>query len=94
VSAGAGASAGLSFGASSTAGASATADFSQLRAGVSTGVSLPDSTTALALTAEAGSGGGVQFGLGGRAQSSGSASLAADVGANAELTARLGFGGE
>ena len=36
--------------------------------------------------AGAGAGGGVQFGLGGRAQSSGSASLSADVGANAELT--------
>jgi hypothetical protein len=35
----------------------------------------------------------VQFGLGGRAQASGSASLSADVGANAELTARLGFEG-
>ena len=88
VSAGAGAGAGVSLG----GGASASADFSGLRAGFSTDVSMPDSGAALALTADAGSGGGVQFGLGGRAQSSGSASLSADVGANAELTARLGFG--
>jgi hypothetical protein len=92
VSAGAGAGAGASFGVSAGAGASATADFSGLRAGVSTDVSMPDSSTALALTADVGGGGGVEFGLGGRAQSTGSASLSADVGANAELTARLGFG--
>jgi hypothetical protein len=54
---------------------------------------MPDPGAALSLTADAGSAGGVQFGLGGRAQSAGSASLSADVGANAELTARLGFGG-
>jgi hypothetical protein len=53
---------------------------------------MPDPRAALALTAGASSGGGVQFGLGGRAQSTGSASLSADVGANAELTTRLGFG--
>jgi Contractile injection system tube protein len=90
VSAGAGAGVSVSLG----GGASASADFSGLRAGISTGVSMPDSGAALALTADAGSGGSVQFGLGGRAQSSGSASLSADVGANAELTARLGFGGQ
>ena len=89
VSAGAGAGAGV--GISVGGGAAAGADFSGLRAGISTDVSMPDSGAALALTADAGSGGGVQFGLGGRAQSSGSASLSADVGANAELTARLGF---
>jgi hypothetical protein len=88
VSAGAGAGAGVSLG----GGGSASADFSGLRAGTSAHVSMPDSSAALALTADAGSGGSVQFGLGGRAQSSGSASLSADVGANAELTARLGFG--
>ena len=88
VSAGAGAGVGVSLG----GGASASADFSGLRAGISTEVSMPDPGAALALTADAGSGGSVQFGLGGRAQSSGSASLSADVGANAELTARLGFG--
>ena len=88
VGAGAGAGVGVSLG----GGASASADFSGLRAGISTEVSMPDPGAALTLTADAGSGGSVQFGLGGRAQSSGSASLSADVGANAELTARLGFG--
>jgi hypothetical protein len=89
---GGGASAGAGFSASASAGASATADFSGLRATTSA-VSMPDARAALALTADSGTGGGVQFGLGGRAQATGSASLSADVGANAELTARLGFGG-
>ena len=92
--AGASAGAGAGFGVSVGSGASASADFSGLRAGVSSSVSMPSSSAALSLSAGAGSGGGVQFGLGGRAQSSGSASLSADVGANAELTARLGFGGQ
>ena len=90
VSAGGGAGAGVSLG----AGASAGADFSALRASTSTAVSMPDPRAALSLTADAGTGGGAQFGLGGRAQSTGSASLSADVGANAELTARLGFGAQ
>jgi hypothetical protein len=90
-SAGFSASAGAGF---AVSGASASADFSGLRAGVSSSASMPSPSAALSLTAGAGSGGGVEFGLGGRAQSSGSASLSADVGANAELTARLGFGGE
>jgi hypothetical protein len=93
-SAGVGAGAGAGFGVSLDSGASAGADFSGLRAGISTTASMPSSTAAIALSAGTGTGGGVQFGLGGRAQSSGSASLSADVGANAELTARLGFGGE
>jgi hypothetical protein len=90
VSAGAGAGVGVSIGAEGSAGA----DFSGLRAGISTAVSMPAPSAALALTADGGTRGGVQFGLGGRAQSTGSASLSADVGANAELTARLGFGGQ
>jgi hypothetical protein len=53
---------------------------------------MPSPSAALSLTAGSSGGGTTQFGLGGRAQSSGSASLSADVGANAELTARLGFG--
>lgn len=87
----AGAAAGFGIGGGVSAGAGA--DFSGLRASTSTALSLPDPRTALSLTADTGAGGGVQFGLGGRAQSTGSASLSADVGANAELTARLGFGG-
>ena len=93
-SAGFSAGAGAGFGVSAGSGASASADFSGLRAGVSSSVSMPSPSAALSLTAGAGAGGGVEFGLGGRAHSSGSASLSADVGANAELTARLGFGGE
>ena len=89
---GASASAGAGFGVSAQSGGSVEAGFAGLRTGVSSSVSMPEPSAALALTAGAGSGGGVQFGLGGRAQSSGSASLSADVGANAELTARLGFG--
>ena len=89
---GLGLSGGAGLGISGGVGAGVSADFSGLRASASTGVSMPDPGTALALTADAGAGGGTQFGLGGRAQSTGSASLSADVGANAELTARLGFG--
>jgi hypothetical protein len=91
---GGGAGSGFAVGVSTGAGVSATADFSGLRAAISTDASMPEPSVALALTADAGSGGGMQFGLGGRAQSTGSASLSANVGANAELTARLGFGAQ
>lgn len=87
---GAGASAGFGFGG---ADVSAGLDFSGLRATPSTTASMPEPQAAFSLGAVAGTGTGVQFALGGRAQASGSASLSADVGANAELTARLGFGG-
>jgi hypothetical protein len=90
---GLGISGGAGLGISGGVGAGLSADFSGLRASASTEVSMPDPGTALTLTADAGAGGGTQFGLGGRAQATGSASLSADVGANAELTARLGFGG-
>jgi hypothetical protein len=90
---GLGISGGAGLGISGGVGAGVSADFSGLRASASTEVSMPDPGTALTLTADAGAGGGTQFGLGGRAQATGSASLSADVGANAELTARLGFGG-
>ena len=90
---GLGISGGAGLGISGGVGAGVSADFSGLRASASTEVSMPDPGTALTLTADAGAGGGTQFGLGGRAQSTGSASLSADVGGNAELTARLGFGG-
>jgi hypothetical protein len=90
---GLGISGGAGLGISGGVGAGLSADFSGLRASASTEVSMPDPGTALTLTADAGAGGGTQFGLGGRAQSTGSASLSADVGGNAELTARLGFGG-
>jgi hypothetical protein len=90
---GLGISGGAGLGISGGVGAGLSADFSGLRASASTEVSMPDPGTALTLTADAGAGGGTQFGLGGRAQATGSASLSADVGANAELTVRLGFGG-
>jgi hypothetical protein len=90
---GLGISGGAGLGISGGVGAGLSADFSGLRASASTEVSMPDPGTALTLTADAGAGGGTQFGLGGRAQATGSASLSADVGGNAELTARLGFGG-
>jgi hypothetical protein len=91
-SAGASAGAGAGLSAGARIGASAGADFSELRTNVTT-PSMLDPSAALSLGTGATAGTGVQFGLGGRAQSSGSASLSADVGANAELTARLGFGG-
>jgi len=91
-SAGASAGAGAGLSAGAGIGVSAGADFSGLRANV-TMPSMPDPSAALSLGAGATAGAGVQFGLGGRAQASGSASLSADVGANADLTARLGFGG-
>lgn len=73
-------------------GISAGIDFSGLRA-PSASAAMPDARAALALTADARSGGGAQFALGGRAQSTASTSLSADVGVDAELTARLKFGG-
>jgi hypothetical protein len=93
ISGGVNAAAGAGLGLPTAGSASAGGSFSGLRAVPTTAVSMPDARTALALTGGSRSGGGVQFGLGGRAQSTGSASLSADVGANAELTARLGFGG-
>ena len=92
--AGLGVSAGAGFGVSAGAGASAGTDFSGLRTGVSSSVSMPSPSAALSLSAGTTSGSAVQFGLGGRALSAGATSLSADVGANAELTARLGFGGD
>lgn len=89
VSIGGGASGGAGAGVAIGAGG---ADFSGLRAGAGAAVSMPDARTALSLTSEPAAGGGAQFALGGRAQAGGTASLSADVGANAELTARLGFG--
>ena len=89
---GLGISGGAGLGISGGVGAGVSADFSGLRGSASTEVSMLDPGTALTLTADAGAAGGTQFGLGGRAQSTGSGSLSADVGANAELTARLGFG--
>ncbi len=86
-----GAGAGVAIGAGAAIGAGG-ADFSGLRAGAAAAVSMPDARTALSLTSEPAAAGGAQFALGGRAQAGGTASLSADVGANAQLTARLGFG--
>lgn len=92
VGAGIGATVGASAGAGVGGGLSAGLDFSGLRA-PAVSAAMPDARAALALTADAPAGSGAQFALGGRAQSTASPSLAADVGANAELTARLKFGG-
>jgi len=75
-------------------GATAGAAFAGLRVGA-TGASASVDTAAAraALLPAAGASGAVSFGLGGRARSSGGASLSADVGAGADLHARLGFGG-
>lgn len=69
--------------------ANARAGFSGLRAVPGGALSTPDARSALSMASGAAHGTAVRFGLGGRAQSTGSASLSADVGANADLTARL-----
>jgi hypothetical protein len=92
-SAGAGVGLSAAGGIGGSIGASAGAPFAGLRAGVSTDVAMPDPRAALSLTAGAAAGAGAHFGLGGQAKAGASASLSADVGANAELSARLGFGG-
>lgn len=94
LSAGAGIGLSAGAGAGGSIGASAGAAFAGLRAGVSTSAAMPDPRAALSLTAgTTAAGAGVNFGLGGQAKAGASASLSADVGANAELNARLGFGG-
>jgi hypothetical protein len=98
LSVGAGASLGgglsLGGGAGLDVGATAGAAFAGLRVGsAGAGLSVSADTARSALLPQAGVSGAVSFGPGGRATSSGGASLSADVGASADLNARLGFGG-
>lgn len=97
-SAGAGAGfsagAGIGFGAGVSAGAVAGGAFGGLRAAGAAAVPIPDPRPLVEAASSVSIGAGVQFGPGGRALSVPSgASLSADVGATAELSARLTFAG-
>ena len=75
-------------------GATAGAAFAGLRVGATgAGASVDTASARAALLPAAGVSGAVSFGPGGRARASGGASLSADVGAAADLHARIGFGG-
>ncbi|MDT4837087.1 hypothetical protein FQZ97_708100 [compost metagenome] len=89
---GVGGGAGLSFGVGAGAGVGATAGaaFGGLRSGVSVGASLPN-PQALLPAAPATSGAGLSFAPGGMAQGGGAGSLGTDVGAQADLQARMNF---
>lgn len=98
LSVGAGASVGdglsLGGGAGLGIGATAGAAFAGLRVDTAGASASVDTASArAALLPAAGVSGPVSFGPGGRAKASGGASLSADVGAGADLHARLGFGG-
>ena len=96
VGGGAGIGGGLSIGGGVGLGIGATAGaaFAGLRVGTTGASASVDTATArAALLPAAGASGAVSFGPGGRARSSGGASLSADVGAGADLHTRLGFGG-
>lgn len=97
LSVGAGASIGgglsLGGGAGLGIGATAGAAFAGLRVGTAGASASVDTASArAALLPAAGVSGPVSFGPGGRAKASGGASLSADVGAGADLHARIGFG--
>jgi len=87
--AGAGISAGAGIGVSASAGGGA---FSGLRAGASSSLSVPSGRALFAAGSNVSTGASAQFAAGGRAEARGSASLSADVGANADLSARITFG--
>jgi len=87
--AGAGISAGAGIGVSASASGGA---FSGLRAGASSSLSVPSGRALFAAVSNVSTGASAQFAAGGRAEARGSASLSADVGANADLSARITFG--
>jgi hypothetical protein len=90
------AGAGLSLSAGLSAGASLSATgggaFAGLRATTDSSLSLPSGRALFSGGADVGTGAGAQFAAGGRAQASGGASLSAEVGADADLNARINFG--
>jgi hypothetical protein len=88
VGGGAGVGAGLSLGGG--VGATAGVAFGGLRAGVSSGTSLPNPQSLLP-AAPATAGAGLSFAPGGMAQGGGAGSLGTDVGAQADLQARMNF---
>jgi hypothetical protein len=89
----AGFSAAAGLGVGADIGAVAGGAFGGLRAAGAAAVPIPDPRPLIEPASGVGIGAGVQFGPGGRALSAPSgASLSADVGANAEVSARLTFG--
>lgn len=88
--AGAGISAGAGIGVS--ASASSSGAFSGLRASASSSLSVPSGRALFAAGSNVSTGASAQFAAGGRAEARGGASLSADVGANADLSARITFG--
>ena len=84
------AGAGLSLGGGIQASASAGA-FEGLRSGIEASVSMPDGRDLLTGSFGAVTSTGTQFGFGGQAQIQGSASLNANVGADADLNSRISF---
>lgn len=86
---GIGASAGAGIGISPSAGGGA---FSGLRTNASSSLSVPSGRALFAAGSNVSTGASAQFAAGGRAEARGGASLSADVGANADLSARITFG--
>jgi contractile injection system tube protein len=86
---GASAGAGLSLGASASASGGA---FSGLRTTSTSALSVPSGRALFAASSNVGTGASAQFAAGGRAEARGGASLSADVGARADLSARISFG--
>jgi hypothetical protein len=100
LSIGAGASAGIGFSAGASAGFSASAStgystsatFAQVRTtGSGAGYSLPSGRALFSADARISTGANAQFAAGGRAEARAGSSLGADVGAGAELNARISF---
>ena len=91
---GAGAGIGISGGARVAAGATGGVSggtFAGLRAATSNSLSVPNGRSLFSARANVGTGSNAQFAAGGRAQAQGGASLSADVGAQADLSARIRF---
>ena len=87
---GAGVSSGAGFSAGAAVGASSPA-FAGLRAPVGSSLSVPNGQSLFSARANVGTGSNAQFAAGGRAQGQGGASLSADVGTKADLSARISF---
>jgi hypothetical protein len=86
------ASAGLGISAGASAGAGFSGGFSGLRASAETSLSVPSGRALFSAEASTvNTGANAQFAVGGRAQTNAGASLAVDVGANADLNAHLKF---
>jgi hypothetical protein len=94
IGASAGAGIGIGAGAGISAGAAAGASggaFAGLRATSAASLSVPSGRALFSAGASVGTGSTAQFAAGGRAEARGGSSLAADVGAKADLSARITF---